>query len=132
VIAVDTNVLVRFFVQDDERQYQQAARLLQSSEDSGESIYVSNIVLAELVWVLKGAYKIPKLDIIKALSVLLANRLFVFADAELVRDTLNKYQSGTSDFADYLLALDGLKQQARTTFTFDRRCKHDSLFSLLS
>ncbi|MBU0710454.1 type II toxin-antitoxin system VapC family toxin [bacterium] len=132
MIAVDTNILVRFFVRDDERQYQQAAKLLCSSEDSGESIYVSTIVLVELVWVLKGGYKVLKSDICKTLSVLLTNQLFVFANAKMVRDTLNKYQSGNCDFADYLIALEGIKEQARTTFTFDKRCGGDSLFSLLS
>ncbi len=132
MIAVDTNILVRFFIRDDERQYRQTAKLLQNSENSNESIYVSNIVLTELVWVLKGGYKVPKSDIIKTLSVLLTNQLFVFADAKLLRDTLSKYQSGNCDFADYLIALDGIKEQARTTFTFDKRCGSDSLFSLLS
>ena len=131
MIAVDTNILVRFFVRDDEKQYQQAVKLLESCEETNEPVFISNIVLAELVWVLKGGYNVPKVDIIKTVSVLLTSSQFVFADAGLIRDTLASYQSGTADFADYLIGHDDIRQKARTTFTFDKRCGRDRLFSLL-
>jgi len=132
VIAVDTNVLVRFFVRDDEHQYQQALKLLRSCEDSGEPVIISDLVLIELVWVLKGGYQVAKEDLIKILSVLLSCPQFRFTDSGLIRDALTSYQSGSADFADYLIGHDGLKHAGRTTYTFDKRCGCERQFSLLS
>ncbi|MDO9548447.1 MAG: type II toxin-antitoxin system VapC family toxin [Candidatus Marinimicrobia bacterium] len=132
MIAVDTNVLVRFFVRDDEKQYQQAVKLLESCEDSGESVYISNIVLTELVWVLKGGYKVSKEDIIKTISMLLTSSQFKFVDSGLIRDALASFQSGSADFADYLIGHEALGHDARTTFTFDKRCGRERTFSLIN
>lgn len=131
MIAVDTNILVRFFVRDNEKQYQQAVGLLKSCEESEETVFISNIVLTELVWVLKGGYKVIKKDIIKTISVLLNNPLFTFSDSRFIRDAITSYQSGSADFADYLIGHDAQGWNARTTFTFDKRCSRDRLFSLL-
>ena len=132
MIAVDTNVLVRFFIRDDERQYQQAVKLLQSCEDSGDPIFISNLTLVELVWVLKGAYKVIKEDMIKTVSLLLSNQQFRFADPGLISDALASYQSGRADFVDYMIGHDGLKKGVRTTFTFNKRCGKERTFSLLA
>jgi len=131
MIAVDTNVLVRFFVRDDERQYRQAVELLQFCENSGEPIFISNLVLVELLLVLKGGYKVSKADMIKTISVLLSNSQFRFADAGTISDALASYQSGSADFADYLIGHDSLKNDARTTYTFDKRCGRERIFSLI-
>jgi predicted nucleic-acid-binding protein len=50
VIGLDTNILVRYLTKDDEKQWMQAAEII----ESGEQCFVANIVLCELVWVLRG------------------------------------------------------------------------------
>jgi predicted nucleic-acid-binding protein len=50
VIGLDTNILVRYLTKDDEKQWKQAAEII----ESGEQCFVANIVLCELVWVLRG------------------------------------------------------------------------------
>ncbi|HCF30315.1 MAG TPA: twitching motility protein PilT, partial [Cyanobacteria bacterium UBA11049] len=50
VTGLDTNVLVRYLIRDDESQWQQASELI----ESGQLCFVANIVLCELVWVLIG------------------------------------------------------------------------------
>ena len=57
VIGLDTNVLVRFIVQDDPVQSSAATSLMETSCSPDEPGYISLIVLVELAWVLGGAYK---------------------------------------------------------------------------
>lgn len=131
MIAVDTNVLVRFFVRDDEKQYRLASSLLQKTEDAGDTVFISNIVLVELMWVLSSGYNVLKIDIVKTVAFLLSNALFRFSDSGLVRRALEKYQSGPGDFSDYLIGSEGMLQKTVTTYTFDRRSSQDKNFTLL-
>ena len=73
MIGLDTNVLVRYFAQDHERQSAQASKVMESL--GGESLgFVSIVVLVELVWVLQGAYEATKVEIVAILQQLLALR----------------------------------------------------------
>lgn len=64
--APDTNVVVRLLVRDDEVQYQRAVQLLRSVT-AGQGAWLSSVVLAEVAWVLRGAYKFDR-AIIAAVS----------------------------------------------------------------
>jgi predicted nucleic-acid-binding protein len=70
VIGLDTNVLVRYFVRDDEGQFLQARRLVESltAEEPG---FVPLVTLAELVWVLERSYRTAKITVIRILETLL-------------------------------------------------------------
>ena len=132
MIAVDTNVLIRFFIRDDEGQYILAESLLQKTEDSGRKVFISNIVLVELIWVLIGGYKVTKTDLIRTISFLLSNDLFQFSNRSVIRKALDKYRSGKADFADYMIGCEGLQQKAITTYTFDKCSGQDEAFTVLS
>jgi len=64
LIALDTNVLVRFVVWDDEKQAARARARITEEIHAGRSIYVPDVVLCELVWVLGGAYDFPRAEIV--------------------------------------------------------------------
>jgi len=57
MIALDTNVLVRFLVEDDEKQSQKATRLIRNAQKRGEPLFISDIVMCEVVWVLSTSYR---------------------------------------------------------------------------
>jgi predicted nucleic-acid-binding protein len=59
MIALDTNVLVRYIVQDDREQAHQASALIEALS-SDKKAFISCIVLCEVNWVLRTAYKTPK------------------------------------------------------------------------
>jgi predicted nucleic-acid-binding protein len=103
VIAVDTNVLVRFLVEDDPEQMARAKALLQKFIESDTPCYVSDIVLCELVWVLERSYKIKKQEIGSTLSRLLRARHLTFSSADRLSRALESYGSGPGGFADYLI-----------------------------
>ena len=114
-ITVDTNVLVRAVVRDDERQARTAAKLLKEAELSA----VSLPCLCEFVWVLRRVYNFAQQDISAALEALLnAGNVAVnrpAADAGLA--VLNE----GGDFADGLIAYEGKWLGGETFISFDKK-----------
>ncbi|WP_228052578.1 PIN domain-containing protein [Nodosilinea sp. LEGE 07298] len=100
MIRLDTNILVRYLTRDDEQQWQQAATVIQQNQPC----FVTNIVLCELVWVLRGAtYGFRKDEIIGALEAMLHNAAFEFENRSTVDQALQQYKQGKADFSDYLI-----------------------------
>lgn len=129
--AVDTNVLVRFLVQDDDKQTQAVIQLLVDAETSKRPLFVSNVVVLELMWVLKSAYDVPRDDILNALGELLSMVALEFQDSLIVRHFISSAQNNTYDLADLLIAHVARGKGCETTLTFDRKAAKVSLFSLL-
>ena len=96
-VALDTNVLVRLLVNDNQVQAEQAAALI----DASAACFVPITVALELEWVLRGAYKLPREAVIKAFEGLLAIRHLHLEQDDLVRRALEWHRQGM-DFADAL------------------------------
>jgi predicted nucleic-acid-binding protein len=111
VIAVDTNVLLRRLLDDDERQAAKARKLF----EGGAVVLITDIVLAETIWTLKGKrYGAQKADIVTVVMSLLEDPKVVFENQQAVWSALNdfvearpvKTTTGTKmvDFVDSLVA----------------------------
>jgi predicted nucleic-acid-binding protein len=124
-IAIDTNVLVRFLTEDDERQTELATAAIEAAD----SVVVSTTVLCETVWVLSRAFKLPRREITEVLSAFIAservevNRLE--AEAGL------RYLSLGGDFADGVIRLHAERSRADRLVTFDRDFARASPASLV-
>lgn len=121
--GVDTNVLVRFLVRDDERQYRRAAAALAALAEAGEEIRIDSIVLCELVWVLRAGYGRDRGEVATALDALIEAKSFAIDERDLVREAIGRFRSGKGDFADYLLGLRNLRAGCEATLTFDRKLR---------
>jgi predicted nucleic-acid-binding protein len=119
VIALDTNVLVRFLVEDHPEQTARARALLQRAVDADASCYVSDIVLCELVWVLERSYKLRRDAIGGVLSRLLRARHLRFSSIELLYRSLEAYTSRTGGFADFLIREHAQTAGCEAVATFD-------------
>lgn len=120
MIGLDTNVLVRFLVQDDPEQAEAASTLIAAlTEDSPG--FVCREVLVELVWVLERAYGLGRDDIAQALDGLLAARELVLEAADHAALALDRYRKGGPGFADQMVVLAGQGAGCRDTVTFDRK-----------
>ncbi len=118
MIGVDTNVLVRFLVEDDPKQ-NALARDFFSKRSSEDPAFVSAIVLAETVWVLRRNLKLPLATVSDLIQNLLAaDRLVVEFTEEL--DALLSQDTPQSDIADYLIAWSARRAGCKATVTFDR------------
>lgn len=112
MMAVDTNVLVRFLTNDDPAQAERAARLFQS-----EPVFIAKTVLLETEWVLRHAYDLSRETINAAFCKLLGLPGVSVEDMPAVGKALAWHAAGL-DFADALhLAAGG--RGVRRFVTFD-------------
>lgn len=98
--ALDTNVLVRYLIQDDARQGFQARELVNGALTRGESLFIPITVLLELEWVLRANFEFAKDQIILVISSLLAARELVFESETSVEVALELFRQNKADFAD--------------------------------
>ena len=113
-VAVDTNVLVRYLTWDDLAQARAAARVI----ESGETIAISTVVLCELVWVLRRAYRLSAAEIADAIQEIIESRN-VAADRPAAETGLDLLRRG-GDFADGVIRHDAERARCRHVATFDR------------
>lgn len=132
MIGLDTNILVRYIVQDEPEQALAAVRLIESRCTRQSPGFVSILVLLELVWVLAAAYEYDKPVIVSVVGQVLRTTEFSVEDGELVWLALRDFESGNADFADCLIAHRNHSSGCETTFTFDRRAARGRYFALVS
>jgi predicted nucleic-acid-binding protein len=132
MIAADTNVLIRFFIADDESQAATVRELVERCRERSEPILVTNPVLCETEWVLEGVYHASRKEIASVVQELLNTEMFVFENRRAVETALGQYRTKKAEFSDYLIGSSGFERGARTTYTYDRGLRSAENFSLLS
>jgi predicted nucleic-acid-binding protein len=119
VIALDTNVLVRFLTRDEPAQAAAADRVI-AGLSADEPGFVGREVMLELVWVLERAYRLPRAEVIAAVEGLLSAReMEVEATADIAA-ALIRYGSTGPGFADLMIAAAARRAGATKLVTFDR------------
>lgn len=117
--SIDTNILVRLIVRDDEAQSSVVLRLFERHIRRTESLFVPVTVMLELEWVLRSRYKFSKGDVIRAMSALLESFELVFEAEGAVEQALDFYEEGNADFAEYLHLSLARNGDALPFYTFD-------------
>jgi predicted nucleic-acid-binding protein len=118
MIAVDTNILVRYFAEDEPVQTEVARLFLEGEVSLEMPAFVSLVTLVELLWVLNDTYRIERAMQAKIIRELLtAPNIFLEAD-QLVRDALDL---GHRDLADAIIHLIGQANGCTKTVTFDKK-----------
>jgi predicted nucleic-acid-binding protein len=128
MIALDTNVLIRFFTADDDVQYRLAKALISKHQGMNKSIYISAIVLCELVWVLKSGYKYSRQQISKLLQQMTRTEEFAFSVMDELIEAILLYQNGHGDFADYLIYTINKNVGCESTYSFDGKIIKEGVF----
>lgn len=121
MLGIDTNVLVRFLVRDDEVQFERARKLLKREVAAGRRVFVSQLVLMETEWVLRSRYRLPKSSIIETVSSLLDATDVRFEQEPAIEEALFVWKDTSSDFADCLIGAQNRRLGCRATATFDVR-----------
>lgn len=117
--SLDTNVLARLLVQDDDLQADLAAKLLERHARRSEALLVPVTVVLELEWVLRSRYRFSKADVIKTFSGLLASIELVFESEGALEQALVSYEDGAADFGEYLHLALAQVGQALPFWAFD-------------
>ena len=124
MLGVDTNVLVRFLVRDDQAQFEKARKLIKRELAAGRRVFVGQLVLLETEWVLRSRYSLPKNLIIEVISGLLDAADVRFEDEPTIEEALFIWKDTTSDFADCVIGVHNRRLGCRATATFDMKaCK---------
>ena len=118
--ALDTNVLVRYFAQDDARQSAIATRLLEDGLSAADRGFVSLLVLLETVWVMESRYHCDAAAVADILLDLLDAPTLEVQDAPAVRAALQRYRKGGVDLHDCLIVALADARKARV-LTFDAK-----------
>ena len=121
MLGIDTNVLVRFLVRDDESQFEKARKLIKREIAAGRRVFVSQLVLLETEWVLRSRYSLSKIEIIAAISGLLDATDVQFEDEPAIEAALFVWRDSVADFADCLIGARNKRLGCRATATFDVR-----------
>lgn len=101
---VDTNLIVRYLVQDHEKHAKAAGRLLEACDRGEAVIVVLPAVLAECVFVLESFYEHPRADIASALSRLVSSPGIEISEVAIHLDALDRYKRTKIHFVDCLIA----------------------------
>lgn len=131
MIGIDTNVLVRYLIEDDAIQSTKAIKLIDEYIGINEAIFINNIVVCELIWVLERGYKYSKDQVITVLKSILTTTEFCFEDHKILWISATEYVQSAAGFADILIGQLNAENDCSKTFTFDKKASSLSIFTII-
>jgi len=131
VKGIDTNVLVRYLVQDDVKQSRAATRFIEKGCSRESPGYIGLITLCELAWVLESNYKVGKADILDIIERLLRIDQFIVDQPPVVWRAVSDARTSNADFPDHLVARVAEAAGCDSTVTFDKKASNCHGFELL-
>ena len=121
MLGIDTNVLVRYLVRDDEVQFEKARKLIKREVVAGRSVFVNLLVLMETEWVLRNRYAVTKNQIIETFSGLLDAADVQFEDEPAIEEAMFTWKDASANFADCLIGIRNKRLGCRATLSFDAK-----------
>jgi predicted nucleic-acid-binding protein len=118
MIGLDTNVLVRYIMQDDPKQSPKASALIESLNADNLG-FITLVSIVELYWVLTSSYDLTGQQVKQALEVLLRTKQIILDRADQVLRALRVFDDGKADFADCLIERTAVSAGCEQTMTFD-------------
>ena len=118
MIGLDTNVLVRYIMQDDPKNSPKANQLIESL-DADNPGYITMVSVIELYWVLTSCYELTGEQVGQALEAILRTKSFLVERADQVMRALRVFAGGRADFADCLIERSASGAGCTQTMTFD-------------
>jgi predicted nucleic-acid-binding protein len=118
MIGLDTNVMVRYIMQDDVKQSAKATALIESLT-SDKAGYITLVSVVELYWVLTSSYGLTGQQVAQALEAMLCTKQLVVERADQVMRALRVFAEGKADLADCLIERAAASAGCVQTMTFD-------------
>jgi predicted nucleic-acid-binding protein len=118
MISVDTNVLLRLYVDDDAVQKRAALAVLSAAGSAG--VHVNVVVIAEIAWALKSIFRLSRAATVQVMYDLLTRDEFLIAQRATVMQALMWFGRAKLEFGDCLIAALNEEAGALPTYTFDR------------
>lgn len=118
MIGLDTNVLVRYIMQDDPKQSPKATKLIGALTVAAPG-FVPLVSMVELAWVLSSCYGLTRDQVVQTLELMLRTKEIVIDSADLVLKALRIFKASNADFADCLIERSASSAGCTDTMTFD-------------
>lgn len=118
---IDTNILLRLLVRDDEEQHAACVRLLREARQRGVALYLLPVAVLEIVWVLEKVYRYPRPRVCEIVEAVLNTPELKVEKEEVFRKALAAYEARSIKFADALMAFWGLEAGLSTIYTLDEK-----------
>ena len=119
--SIDTNILVRYLVRDDEPQFGQVRRLFDEVHESGERLFVPVTVMLELVWVLQKCYEIDRDAVLGALEAISDTDVLELEDAASVTAWIALARESKADIADLWHGVRAQRSTGKPMLMLDRK-----------
>jgi predicted nucleic-acid-binding protein len=116
---IDTNLVIRYLVQDHEKHAKAAGRLFEACDRGDVVIVLLSAVLAECVFVLESFYEHPRGDIASALGTLISSPSVEINESAIHLDALHRYRKTKVHFVDCLIAATASRENIPVA-TFDQ------------
>ena len=120
MIGIDTNILLRLWLDDTPAQNKRIDALLAEHGSTPGSLLVTDVVLAEALWTLRSAFDQDKAAQLTAVRSLLDESVFAFEDREAVVKAVNLFEQSACGFSDCLIVAKHGQHGCTFTATFDR------------
>ena len=131
MIAVDTNIIVRFLVRDDEKQAETVRRRLKQAENDRERLLIPLLVVLETMWVLESAYDKTRSEIVNSLRDMRQMPVFDFEADDVVEQLIADGSGSRADLADILIAHAAQASGCDSGITFDKGAAKLPFYELL-
>jgi len=120
MIGIDTNILLRLWLNDAPAQNKRIDTLLAGHGSTPGSLLVTDVVLAEAMWTLRSAYDQGKPAQLTAVRSLLEEAAFAFEDRDVIGQAVLMFEQSSCGFSDCLIASKHNRSGCEFTATFDR------------
>ena len=131
MIGLDTNVVLRYLLQDDPAQTRQANQIFERQLSAENPGFLNLATVLEIVWVLRSALGRTPAEIVAHLEALLSRDTLEVQNAEQVYEAAFALKRGTGEFEDALIGALNAWAGCSSTVTFDRKAKRLPHFLLI-
>ena len=131
MIGLDTNVLVRYIMQDDSKQSPKATAIVEALDGVGSG-YITVVSMVELVWVLTASFELTRAQVSQALDGIIRTKQFKIENADQVIRALRVFKLGKADFADCLIERSANSAGCVKTVTFDVKASRHAGMTLIA
>ncbi|MDA3926799.1 MAG: type II toxin-antitoxin system VapC family toxin [Kiritimatiellae bacterium] len=131
MIALDTNVVVRFLVRDDEKQALCVYKRFKLAEKNRKQLFIPQTVLLETLWVLESAYKLSREEILDSLEALNQMPIIEFESDYVLDQMIVTARNTRQDLSDILIGYASENAGCNSVLTFDKKASKLPMFELL-
>jgi len=131
-IYVDTNVFIRYLTNDTPEQAEQSKTLFKQAVKGHCELFICDLVIAEIIYVLESVYKLSKKETAEKLLAIAKLGNVVLENYSIILEALELYEEKNLDFTDAYLGCHARKSGYRKVFSFDKDFKKIDFVDLVN